>query len=83
VKARLVVRITPADVGRRISARTRLEAPAGSPSTTDTLGYLRSWNDGVLTVERRDGTRVTLREADLLAARVVPDPPPRRRATHA
>jgi len=81
VKARLVVRITPADVGRRISARTRLD-PAVTPaaaSTTDTLGRLCAWDDGVLVVQRRDGTRVELRETDLLAARVVPEPPPPRR----
>jgi len=73
-----VVRITPADVGSRISARTRLD-PAATPSgasTTDTVGRLCTWDDGVLVVQRRDGTRVQLRETDLLAARVVPEPPP-------
>lgn len=79
MRARLVVRIAPTDVGRRISARTRLTG-VGEPTTTDTLGYLRSWADGVLVVERRDGAKVELHEVDLLAARVVPGPPPRRRS---
>jgi hypothetical protein len=47
---------------------------------TDTLGILRAWSDGVLEVERRDGQRVRLQEAALVAARVVPPPPPRRRS---
>ena len=73
------VRITPDDVGRRVSVRVRLPAPApGGPTMTDTLGILRAWSDGVLEVERRDGQRVRLQEAALVAARVVPPPPPRR-----
>ncbi len=81
MRARLVVRITPADVGRRISVRTRLTGE--EPSATDTLGHLRAWEGGVLEVERRDGTRVRLREVDLLAARVVSDQPPLRRVHRA
>lgn len=75
--SRYVVRITPSDVGRRVSVRTRTHS---TPSATDTVGILRTWTGGRLHVERRDGTLVELPEADVLAARVVPDaPPPRRR----
>lgn len=77
MRARYVVRISPADVGRRVSIRARTHA---QPPATDTVGVLHAWQDGWLQVERRDGTVVRLPEVDLLAARVVPDaPPPRHR----
>ncbi len=78
MRARLVVRIGPGDVGARVSVRARLED--GTHGATDTLGILRAWEDGVLLVERRDGSVARIREADLLAARPVPPAPPRRPA---
>lgn len=75
MRARLVVRISPADVGRRVSVRSRLHGEA--QAATDALGVLRSWTDGVLVVERRDGTRAVIAEADLLAGRPVPPAPVR------
>lgn len=80
MKGGLVVRITPADVGRRVSVRSAIAAAAGEPSTTDTLGYLRSWEGGELTIEKRDGTFAVIAEVDLLAGKVIGDPPQRRRA---
>ena len=73
-----MVRITPADVGRRVSVRARIPAEAGQPSTNDTLGQLVSWDGGVLVIERRDGTRQGIAEADLVAGRCVPPAPERR-----
>ncbi len=73
MRARYVIRITPADVGRRVTIRARTRAGPYEPSATDTVGILRSWADGLLRVERRDGTVVQIPEADLLAARVIPD----------
>lgn len=74
-----VVRVTPGDVGKRVSVRSRLADPEpGGPTTTDTLGVLRSWHGGLLAVERRDGTVVHLAAADLVAGRVVPPAPERR-----
>lgn len=74
------VRISPSDVGARVTVRTRLADPApGEPTRTDTVGILRAWRDGVLQVERRDGTVVCLAAVDVVAARVVPDPPKRSR----
>jgi hypothetical protein len=71
-----VVRITPDDVGRRVSVRHRYD-----PSTlTDVVGRLLRWDDEVLRIERRDGSVAEVAEADLVAARVVPDPPARRPA---
>jgi len=43
----------------------------------DVVGVLESWQDGVLTVRRRDGTLVEVEEAAMVAAKVVPDPPRR------
>lgn len=69
------IRITAADVGRRVSVRARTHS---HPPATDTVGVLRAWEESTLVVERRDGTRARIPQGDLLAARVVPDAPPRR-----
>lgn len=67
------VAVTPDDVGRRVTLRTRLAQPAGGgPTTTDTLGILESWEGGTLNVRRRDGTVVTIAADTLVAARVIP-----------
>jgi hypothetical protein len=73
MRARLVHRVTPDDVGRRISLRHRLP-PGSSHATSDVLGVLLAYDDGVLRVETRDGP-VDIAEADALASRVVPPPP--------
>ncbi|WP_067178764.1 putative acetyltransferase [Microtetraspora niveoalba] len=65
--ARLVVAITPADTGKRVT--TRRVAPGGF---RDAVGVLESWKDGVLAVRKRDGTLVEIAEETLVAARVVP-----------
>lgn len=73
--ARLVVRVTSADVGGRVSLRYRHD-----PVTlTDVVGRLLSWEAGVLRVERRDGRVQEVAEADLVAGRRVPDAPATRR----
>ncbi|RFS84807.1 hypothetical protein D0T12_14905 [Actinomadura spongiicola] len=74
--ARLVVTISDADVGRRISLRRRL--PTGEYS--DVVGVLESWTDKILSVRRRNGELVEVPEDTMVAAKVVPPtPPPRRR----
>jgi hypothetical protein len=75
--ARLAVRISPADVGARVTVRARHHGPEAA--VADVVGVLRSWRHGVLTIERRDGTTRTVAQDDLVAARVVPVPPDRRR----
>jgi hypothetical protein len=75
--ARLVVTITPADVGQRVSLRRRL--PTGGYS--DVVGVLESWSGGVLVVRRRTGERVEVAESVLVAGKVVPPPPPKVRAS--
>lgn len=79
MRARGVVRITPADVGKRVSVRARTHAPPGQPSATDTVGVLLAWDDGILHIQRRDGSVSRVADADLLAARVVSPAPDRRR----
>ncbi|MDT0307709.1 GNAT family N-acetyltransferase [Streptomyces sp. DSM 44917] len=71
----LVVRITPDDVGKRVSVRT-LAGPGEHPARfTDTVGLLSSWNGGVLVVLRRDGRVARLSESGLVAGKVVPPGP--------
>lgn len=73
--ARLRVRITPADVGSRVSVRLVDEAGG----YTDVVGQLEAWADGELRVRRRDGEVVTLSERSVVAGKTVPPAPPKRR----
>jgi N-acetylglutamate synthase len=70
-----VIQVTLADVGRRVTVRSRILASPGEPSMTDAVGILRSWRDGHLLVERRDGSVARIAEADVVAAKVLPDAP--------
>ena len=70
---RLVVRITPADVGSRVSVRSRLVGGPTEARMTDTVGRLLRWSDGILSIEKRNGTIEEVLEADLLAGKVVPE----------
>ncbi|MCA6096242.1 GNAT family N-acetyltransferase [Streptomyces sp. SCA3-4] len=76
---RLEVRITAADVGKRVSVR-RVNDTATSPERfTDTVGMLDSWEGGVLRITRRNGEAVEIAETALVAGKVVPAAPARRR----
>lgn len=74
-RAYLVLRLTPDDVGKRVTTRRKL--PDGGYA--DALGDLESWADGVLRIRRRDGSTIEIAEDTLVAGKVVPPPPPRRR----
>lgn len=76
---RLEVRITPADVGKRVSVRRLSDALISGEKFTDTVGVLASWNDGVVLITRRDGESVRIPEHSLVAGKVVPAAPARRR----
>ncbi|UXY37647.1 GNAT family N-acetyltransferase [Streptomyces albidocamelliae] len=76
---RLEVRITPDDVGKRVSVRCRYEHGSAQEKFTDTVGVLTSWDDGVLMITRRDGENVRIPESALVAGKVVPAAPARRR----
>ncbi|MGW7240006.1 GNAT family N-acetyltransferase [Streptomyces sp. NPDC054804] len=77
---RFEVRITAADVGKRVSVRRLAGNGVTEEKFTDTVGVLTSWDDtGVLTITRRDGQIVRIPESTLVAAKVVPAAPARRR----
>lgn len=79
-------------VGRRISLRHRRHAPGtvqdgpvqdgpvqDGPGHTDVVGRLMAVHDGLLHVERRDGSPAHVPLADVVALREVPDRPRRAR----
>ncbi|MGW6738318.1 GNAT family N-acetyltransferase [Streptomyces sp. NPDC055013] len=76
---RLEVRITAADVGKRVSVRRLNDPAAGGEKFTDTVGVLASWDDGVLLITRKSGETVRIAESSLVAGKVVPAAPARRR----
>ncbi|MFE7568903.1 GNAT family N-acetyltransferase [Streptomyces sp. NPDC057539] len=76
---RFEVRLTPADVGKRVSVRQLTGSGAGGEKFTDTVGVLTSWDGDVLLITRRTGESVRVPEAALVAGKVVPAAPARRR----
>ncbi|MCX4586788.1 GNAT family N-acetyltransferase [Streptomyces sp. NBC_01481] len=76
---RLEVRITPADVGKRVSVRRLTDTDSELTKFTDTVGVLTSWKQGVLLITRRTGETVRIAESSLVAGKVVPAAPARRR----
>ncbi|MFE0515391.1 GNAT family N-acetyltransferase [Streptomyces sp. NPDC058964] len=69
---RLEVRVTAADVGKRVSVRRSSEPGTPGEKFTDTVGVLTSWDDGVLLITRRNGETVRIAESSLVAGKVVP-----------
>ncbi|MET9389743.1 GNAT family N-acetyltransferase [Streptomyces sp. NPDC006624] len=76
---RLEVRITAADVGKRVSVRSMIHHGAPGEKFTDTVGVLTSWDNDVLLITRRDGQSVRIAESALVAGKIVPAAPARRR----
>lgn len=76
---RLEVLITASDVGKRVSVRSLTAAGERLGRFTDTVGILTSWTGGVLGITRRDGEHVEIEEASMVAGKVVPRTPARRR----
>lgn len=76
---RLEVRITTADVGKRVSVRSLIEHGAPGEKFTDTVGVLTSWDNGVLLITRKSGESVRIAESALVAGKAVPSAPARRR----
>lgn len=72
------LRISPSDVGRRVSVRRVLEEREGRPVYGDVIGTLTSWDGGVLVVEDRGGAAVRIPEDVVVAGKPVPPPPVRR-----
>ncbi|MEU2266325.1 GNAT family N-acetyltransferase [Streptomyces olindensis] len=76
---RLEVRITAADVGKRVSVRSLIEHGPPGEKFTDTVGVLTSWDKGVLLITRKSGESVRIAESALVAGKIVPAAPARRR----
>ncbi|MGW0121356.1 GNAT family N-acetyltransferase [Streptomyces sp. NPDC003327] len=76
---RLEVRITSADVGKRVSVRYVTDSGAAGEKFTDAVGVLTSWDSGVLLITRKSGEAVRIAEASLVAGKTVPAAPARRR----
>jgi N-acetylglutamate synthase len=75
---RLEVRLTRADVGKRVVIRWR-PGQAGSKSMTDVLGILQQADAGSFTVRTSDGNLVVIPAGHAVAGKVVPPLPARRR----
>ena len=75
---RLEVRLTRADVGKRVVIRWR-PGPADSKPMTDVLGILEQADAGSFTVRTRDGKLVVIPAGHAVAGKVVPPRPARRR----
>ncbi|WP_406862964.1 GNAT family N-acetyltransferase [Streptomyces sp. HUAS MG47] len=75
----LEVRITGSDVGKRVSVRYLTHLPASEPAFADAVGVLASWDEGVVAITRRTGETVRIPESSLVAGKVVPPAPARRR----
>ncbi len=76
---RLEVRLTPDDVGKRVSVRRLTGDSAAGARFADVVGVLTSWTDGVLSITRKNGETVRLDAAAVVAAKLVPAAPARRR----
>lgn len=82
MRARYVVRITPEDVGERVSVRYWLDDAAmheRGPTHSDALGTLEAWQDGLLHIRRKDGSLAVVDEAAMVAGKILPPAPPARR----
>ncbi len=71
---RLELRLTPADVGKRVVIRWR-PGPADSTQMTDVLGILEQADAGSFAVRAKDGNLVVIPADRALAGKVVPPPP--------
>lgn len=76
---RLEVRITAADVGKRVSVRRLNDTSVAGEKFTDTVGVLTSWDKGVLLITQKNGESVRIPESSLVAGKVIPAAPARRR----
>jgi hypothetical protein len=74
----LEVRLTPADVGKRVVIRWRPGAD-DSKQMADVLGLLEFADEDSFAVRTRDGRLVVIPAGRAVAGKVVPPAPPRRR----
>ncbi|AEN12199.1 MULTISPECIES: GNAT family N-acetyltransferase [unclassified Streptomyces] len=79
IGGRFEVRMTADDVGKRVSVRQVVHGGGEGAKFTDTVGVLTSWDDGVVSITPRSGESVRIPESSLVAGKVVPPAPARRR----
>jgi hypothetical protein len=80
MRYRLVVRVTAADIGQRVTIRWRPPELDGTKQMTDVLGILEDADDHFFKVRRgRDGQLVVIPRTRAFAGKVVPPAPPPRR----
>jgi N-acetylglutamate synthase len=77
MRYRLEVRLTRADVGKRVVIRWR-PGLADSKLMTDVVGILEQADAGSFTVRTRGGKLVEIPAGSAVAGKVVPPPPARR-----
>ncbi|KUO04414.1 acetyltransferase [Streptomyces caeruleatus] len=70
-------------MGKRVSVRRLNDPLAAGEKFTDTVGVLASWDEGVLLITRKSGETVRIAESSLVAGKVVPGAPARRRGPSA
>lgn len=64
-------------IGQRVVVRSRTGGigPSGGPEMTDVIGHVRAISPESISIERRDGTLVDVRSADVVTWKVVPAQP--------
>lgn len=75
MRARYAHRITPDDLGSRVSVRRWTDDPDRGPVPTDVVGRLVAWDRNELTVVTRDGVAQGITLGDILSSRTVPEHP--------
>jgi N-acetylglutamate synthase len=78
VRYRLELRLSPADVGRRVVIRWRRPAPGDADEVADVIGVLAAADGAAFTVRTASGESVVIPVERALAGKTVP-PAPRRR----
>ena len=78
MRYRLEVRLTSADVGKRVVIRWR-PGPADSTQVTDVLGILEQADTEAFAVRTRHGNLVVIPAGRAMAGKVIPPPPVRHR----
>jgi N-acetylglutamate synthase len=82
VRYRLEVRLSPADVGRRVVIRWRRPAQGDADEVADVLGVLEAADGAAFTVRTASGESVVVPVERALAGKTVPPAPPQRGGGH-
>jgi hypothetical protein len=77
VRYRFEVRLTDADVGRRVVIRWRRPAAGDGDEVADVLGILEAVDAACFTVRKASGEVVSIPRERALAGKTVPRPPRR------